>query len=202
MLSSETTGIPSTARMMSPPRASCWPLIVAILSPPINPMFHAVEPSATVLTRNPAGARTLRRAARSPVRMRPWMALQNTLALDKQLLRRADRHDKAEALAATGFCNVLTDDADDLSRHVEQGTTRIARVDGGRGLKELCEGHVAKNGVGWPACADPADAHRVSQPVRSTDDHNLLAHPHLAVVTNSRDPHRRCHPLELQERNV
>jgi len=64
-------------------------------------MFHAVEPSATVLTRNPAGARTLRRAARSPVRMRPWMALQNTLRVDEQLLRRADRHDKAEALAAT-----------------------------------------------------------------------------------------------------
>jgi len=29
-----------------------------------------------------------------------------------------------------------------------------------------------------------------------------LAYPHLAVVTDPRDPHRRCHPLELQERNV
>src|SRR5262249_10727852 len=37
------------------------------LSPPSRPMFHAVEPWATVLTRNPAGAGTLKIAARSPV---------------------------------------------------------------------------------------------------------------------------------------
>ena len=136
------------------------------------------------------------------------MALQNTLRVDEQLLRRADRHNKAEALAATGFCNVLTDDADDLARHVEHGTTRIARVNNGGGLKELCEGHVAKNGAGWPACADPADAHRVSQPVRRTDDHDLLAYPHLAVVTNPRDPDQhqkgylfRFHAGDLRRRS-
>src|SRR3989441_31344 len=78
MLSSDTTGMPSTERMMSPPRAISRPPMVTILSPPCRPMFHASEPWATVLTRNPAGAGTLKIAARSPVSMMPWRALQNT----------------------------------------------------------------------------------------------------------------------------
>ena len=44
MLSSDTTGMPSTERMTSPPRATSFPPIVTILSPPCRPMFHAIEP--------------------------------------------------------------------------------------------------------------------------------------------------------------
>src|SRR5262249_3010975 len=56
MFSSETTGMSSTERMMSPPTARSRPPTVTIRSPPCRPMFHAVEFCATVLTRNPAGA--------------------------------------------------------------------------------------------------------------------------------------------------
>ena len=59
--------------------------MVTIPSPPCRPMFHAIEPWATVLTRNPAGAGTLKIAARSPVRSRPWRAPQNTFRATRRL---------------------------------------------------------------------------------------------------------------------
>src|SRR4029453_1526448 len=89
-----------------------------------------------------------------------------------------DRHDKAQALAAARLRNVLADDADDLARHVEYGAPGVTRVDRGRGLKELRQGHVRENGVGWPARADPAHAHRIREPIGGADDHDLLADRH------------------------
>jgi hypothetical protein len=71
MFSSDTTGMSSTERMMSPPTGICFPPIVRVPSLPCRPMFHAVEPWATVLTRNPAGAGTLKTVARRPVSRTP-----------------------------------------------------------------------------------------------------------------------------------
>jgi hypothetical protein len=100
MLSSDTTGMPSTERMMSAPTGISRPPMVTIPSLPCRPMFHAIEPSATVLTRNPAGAGTLKTVARRPVSKMPWRAPQNTLPGDQEASRALARHDKSQALAA------------------------------------------------------------------------------------------------------
>jgi hypothetical protein len=43
MLSSDTTGMPSTERMISPPTGISLPAMVTIPSPPYRPMFHQLE---------------------------------------------------------------------------------------------------------------------------------------------------------------
>src|SRR5258705_1577740 len=78
MLSSDTTGMSLTDRMMSPPTGISFPPMVRIPSLPCTPMFHAVEPWATVLTRKPAGAGTSKTVARRPVSSMPWKAPQKT----------------------------------------------------------------------------------------------------------------------------
>src|SRR5262250_1356658 len=114
---------------------------------------------------------------------------------DQEVLRALDRHDEAEALAATGLRDVLADDADDLAGHVEDGAPGVALVDRRRGLQELREGHVGEDGAGRPACADPADAHRIGQPVGGADHHDLLADLHRVGITQPRHPHRLGHAL-------
>src|SRR6266481_6847943 len=69
------------------------------------------------------------------------------LALEEQLLGRVDGDHEAQPLAAPGLRDVVADDADDLTRHVEHGAAGVARVDGGRGLEEFGEGHVLVHGI-------------------------------------------------------
>jgi len=104
---------------------------------PLQAHVHAIEPSGTVLTRNPAGAGTFKTVASRPVRRTPCRSPQNTFRGTKSFWALLVVTMNPRPSLAAGLRNVLANDADNLARHIEHWASGVPGVDCGRGLKGL-----------------------------------------------------------------
>ena len=105
------------------------------------------------------------------------------LALGRQLrvdpLGHVDGNGEADADIAARAREDGAVDPDHFARHIDEGSARVARVDGGVGLQEVVEGTLADRA---PLGADDAGCHRLLEAEGRADGQHPVADLHLVGV--------------------
>src|SRR5262249_24843459 len=150
--------------------------MVALVVPPFNPISAAGEFFATRSMSIPSpGGGTLRILGGCAGDKGARRAAPKGSPLKKELARNVGGSDKAQSFGPSGFRDNGTHNADDLSRHVKHWTAGISLVDRCIGLKKLGQRKATINSVGLPASANVSNGQRVADPVRRSDNEDLIA---------------------------